>query len=78
MNIYAGLKTCALTNNWIDDAFESAPEKTNQLYSSYFDVVLESCKLGIRKPNPEIYRIACKRLEVEPHEVGVASGRGIS
>ena len=31
-----------------------------------FDHVVESSVLGIRKPNPEIYRVACDALGVEP------------
>ena len=31
-----------------------------------FDLVVESSVEGIRKPNPEIYRLTCARLDVEP------------
>lgn len=31
-----------------------------------FDVVVASAELGIRKPDPRFYRIACERLAVEP------------
>ncbi|MGI9324549.1 MAG: HAD-IA family hydrolase [Pseudomonadales bacterium] len=31
-----------------------------------FDVVVESSVEGVRKPEPEIYRIACQRLGIEP------------
>ena len=31
-----------------------------------FDVVVESAKEGIRKPDPAIYELVCTRLEVEP------------
>lgn len=34
----------------------------------FFDVVIESSKVGLRKPDPRIYRMACERLGVEPHE----------
>lgn len=33
---------------------------------SLFDHVIESSKLGIRKPNPRIYELMCEELEVEP------------
>lgn len=33
-----------------------------------FEVVLESSKLGMRKPDPRIYQLACERLGVEPPE----------
>jgi putative hydrolase of the HAD superfamily len=31
-----------------------------------FDAVIESCKAGVRKPDPEIYRMMCRRLSVAP------------
>lgn len=33
---------------------------------SLFDHVIESSKLGIRKPNPRIYELACETLSVSP------------
>jgi putative hydrolase of the HAD superfamily len=32
-----------------------------------FDVIVESSKAGIRKPDPRIYQIACEKLGVEPN-----------
>ena len=31
-----------------------------------FDIVIESSKLGIRKPDPRIYRVACEQMDVDP------------
>ena len=31
-----------------------------------FDIIVESSKAGIRKPDPRIYQIACEKLSVEP------------
>lgn len=31
-----------------------------------FDAVVESWEVGVRKPNPAIYRLACERLGVAP------------
>jgi putative hydrolase of the HAD superfamily len=31
-----------------------------------FDVVIESAKIGIRKPDPRIYQMMCEQLAVEP------------
>ncbi|HEY1753572.1 MAG TPA: HAD-IA family hydrolase [Caulobacteraceae bacterium] len=31
-----------------------------------FDVIVESSKIGVRKPDPRIYQIACEKLGVEP------------
>lgn len=31
-----------------------------------FDVIIDSSEVGMRKPDPAIYRLACERLEVAP------------
>jgi putative hydrolase of the HAD superfamily len=31
-----------------------------------FHAFVESCKVGLRKPDPRIYAIACERLAVSP------------
>lgn len=31
-----------------------------------FEVVIDSCEVGMRKPDPSIYRLTCERLGVEP------------
>jgi putative hydrolase of the HAD superfamily len=33
---------------------------------SLFDVVVESARTGLRKPDPQIYRLACEQLQVNP------------
>jgi putative hydrolase of the HAD superfamily len=35
---------------------------------SLFEVVIESSKVGVRKPHPDIYRMACEALGVAPTE----------
>ncbi len=37
--------------------------------AEYFDLMLFSDEIGIRKPNPKIFQIAAKNLNVKPHEV---------
>jgi epoxide hydrolase-like predicted phosphatase len=64
----AGYKTGVITNNWIDDIDEKTNQLMTQFLNSHFDIVLQSCQLGIRKPNPLIYRLACHRLEVQPSQ----------
>jgi len=34
----------------------------------YFDDVVLSCAVGLRKPDPRIYELACERLAVAPDE----------
>ncbi|MBV1905600.1 MAG: HAD-IA family hydrolase [Pseudomonadales bacterium] len=43
-----------------------------------FDLVLESSKEGIRKPNPEFYQIACERLEIKPEQAIFLDDLGIN
>ena len=43
-----------------------------------FDDVIESSVEGIRKPNPEIYKLACKRISVEPEKCLFIDDLGIN
>jgi putative hydrolase of the HAD superfamily len=43
-----------------------------------FDVVLESSKEGIRKPNPAFYLRACALLQIAPHEAVFLDDLGIN
>ena len=45
---------------------------------SLFDVVLESSKIGVRKPEPRIYELACEALEVEPADCVFLDDLGIN
>jgi putative hydrolase of the HAD superfamily len=58
-----GLKTGALTNNWVGDPSDN---DRVSLTVDWFDVVVESAVEGVRKPDPRIYRLVCDRLDVEP------------
>ncbi len=60
-----GLKTGALTNNWVAD--EPSPGGVRAL-DDVFDVVVESAVEGLRKPDPRVYELACERLRVQPDE----------
>ncbi len=53
-----GLRTGAITNNWIDSSARVQPLR------EYFDVFIESARTGIRKPDPRIYELACRELRV--------------
>ncbi len=59
-------KTACLTNN-----FGSAELPTSQEVASVyrlFDAVIESRVIGVRKPDPHFYEIACSTLGVRPDE----------
>ena len=59
------LKTGLLTNNWSPLASsERTPEMAELL--GWFDVVVESSVVGVRKPDPAFYTLACEALGVAP------------
>jgi putative hydrolase of the HAD superfamily len=59
-----GLRTSALTNNWVG---ETGPSSADRL-GEHFDAVVESSVVGLRKPDPRIYELACRQLAVEPRQ----------
>ena len=67
-------KTGLLTNNFI------APEGGMGLDEvlALFDVIVESSKAGVRKPDPRFYRMACDSLGIEPHEAVFLDDLGIN
>lgn len=64
----AGFRVGALTNNWVQSGAEERPDGTLAL-RGHFDAFIESCVVGLRKPDPAIYRLACDRLGVGPEQV---------
>jgi len=58
------LKTGMLTNNWAVDDEGGRLDVLLPL----FDVVVESSKVGVRKPDPAFYELACTELGIEPAE----------
>jgi putative hydrolase of the HAD superfamily len=59
----AGGKTAVVTNNVRELSDTWRPVLP---LDELFDTVVDSCEVGLRKPNPEIYRLACERLGVAP------------
>jgi putative hydrolase of the HAD superfamily len=59
----AGYKTALLTN--ISREGEGIFTKLFPV-DELFDVIVDSSKVGMRKPDPEIYRLTCSRLGVAP------------
>jgi epoxide hydrolase-like predicted phosphatase len=57
----AGVRTGLITNSWGTGIYERAP-------IDYFDATVISGEVGLHKPQPEIYLLACERLEIEPAE----------
>ncbi len=74
----AGYKVACLTNN-VTGAFGSA-ERAAEVGAimARFDAVVESSKVGCRKPEPRFYEIACELLEVRPDECVFLDDLGIN
>ena len=43
-----------------------------------FEVVVESAKVGVRKPDPRIYEMACSELKVDPSDCAYLDDLGIN
>ena len=56
----AGRPTGLISNSWGRAIYDDA------LIDELFDAVVISGDVGLHTPQPEIYRLACKRLGVEP------------
>ncbi len=79
--IAAGLHTACLTNNVVspDETAGGADVRPEvAAVMARFDVVVESSKIGVRKPEPEFYRTACELLGVTPAECVFLDDLGIN
>ena len=84
--IAAGFKTACLTNNMVTTnndtvtTSESSNERASELTAvmNRFDVIVESSKVGVRKPEPRFYEIACEMLDVTPGECVFLDDLGIN
>lgn len=85
------LLTAMLTNNFVTsgrseprvDAGEVDPDPTGRRAQiaaivELFDVVVESSRVGVRKPDPRFYEIACEQLGIEPREAVFLDDLGIN
>jgi putative hydrolase of the HAD superfamily len=57
----AGIRTGLISNSWGLGIYDRAP-------IDLFDATVISGDVGLHKPQPEIYLLACERLGVEPAE----------
>jgi len=60
----AGLRTGVITNNWKSEV----EDESRDALQSLFDVYIESAVVGVRKPDPRIFQMACESLQVTPAE----------
>ena len=57
-----GIRVAALTNTW---AAPDRPSRVEPLRRE-FDCFVESFRVGMRKPEPRIYELVCRQLDVSP------------
>jgi putative hydrolase of the HAD superfamily len=75
----AGLATACLTNNVSGGAGSDGDARPDvAAVMERFDVVLESSKLRVRKPEPAFYALACERLGVDPDECVFLDDLGVN
>ena len=79
------LKTAMLTNNFRPPGKESGTEAMTDgagqdlaEVHALFDQIIESSVVGVRKPEPRFYEIACERLQVDPVECVFLDDLGIN
>ena len=75
----AGFKMACLTNNVVgaDKATPARAAAVNEVMAR-FDTVVESSKVGCRKPETRFYEIACELVGVTPHECVFLDDLGIN
>jgi putative hydrolase of the HAD superfamily len=75
----AGFKMACLTNNVVggDKTTPARAAAVNEVMAR-FDAVVESSKVGCRKPEARFYEIACELVGVTPHECVFLDDLGIN
>jgi putative hydrolase of the HAD superfamily len=74
------LTTACLTNNWVSftDLPADGRDEGRDEVLSLFDHLVESSRVGVRKPDPRFYEIACERADVDPAEVVFLDDLGVN
>jgi putative hydrolase of the HAD superfamily len=72
----ARLPTGLVTNNFVVDGWARRTDIDDVM--ALFHVVIESSKAGVRKPDPQIYEMACAELGAEPSETVFLDDLGIN
>jgi putative hydrolase of the HAD superfamily len=70
----AGYKVACLTNNVVSSPSSAAFADV----MAKFDEIIESSKVGVRKPERRFYEIACERLGVTPDECVFLDDLGVN
>lgn len=74
------LKTALLTNNVVSMRAEEMSGASDPLVAVFglFDVIVESSRVGTRKPDPAFYEHACAELDIAPEEAVFLDDLGIN
>jgi putative hydrolase of the HAD superfamily len=74
------LVTACLTNNWVSfDDFPVDPSAGGRDAALlHFDHVIESSRVGVRKPDTRFYELACETCGVEPSEAVFLDDLGVN
>jgi putative hydrolase of the HAD superfamily len=72
------LRTALVTNNFL--AVDGVGDHGGPLaeVADHFDVIVESSRAGVRKPDPAIYELVCTELGIEPLEAVFLDDLGIN
>lgn len=76
--IAAGFRTACLTNNVVSDPNSGSGRADVAEVMRRFHVIVESSKVGVRKPEPRFYELACELLDVEPPQCVFLDDLGIN
>jgi putative hydrolase of the HAD superfamily len=68
-----GLLAAAVTNNW-----KTEEDGGSSALRVHFDAFIESAVLGLRKPDPRIFEIACETLHITPPEAVLLDDIGVN
>jgi putative hydrolase of the HAD superfamily len=72
------LLTGLLTNNFVTVDGHVDREGEMGALLALFDVVIESSKVGVRKPDPRFYELACRELGIAPGEAVFLDDLGVN
>jgi putative hydrolase of the HAD superfamily len=78
------LKTALLTNNFVAAGAGAGPAGDGRREGpmaevlDHFDVIVESSRVALRKPDPAIYRLVCDELGVTPDEAVFLDDLGVN
>jgi putative hydrolase of the HAD superfamily len=72
-------KTALLTNNFVTGDSSRTSQSAQQAdVLELFDVVIESSVVGVRKPDPRFYLLACEALGIEPQHAVFLDDLGVN